>query len=151
VIVSQFGVNKDTLRTALPAIRGIVFGPGFNFVINDVIGGTPPRVFSDVQVGLMTLNPSIVTSGAVDRVSWLASQGTREVESTVSVATPAVAGFDLSTTGRFSAVHRGSRLHVPEEGFRRDGGRLTIASRFLVAGDWRLVWRVVADGWWPRR
>ena len=56
IILSQWHSTKSGLRPYIGQISGS--GPGWSFSgIDDIVGGTPPPGYSNVQTGLMALNP----------------------------------------------------------------------------------------------
>jgi len=58
IIVSQWGMSKSQLRPFLSDISGVFPNVNASFVgVVDIVGGTPPPGFTNVQTALMTLYP----------------------------------------------------------------------------------------------
>ncbi len=58
IIPSQFGLSKSASRPYIGQISGVVPSAGISFMgVVDIVGGTPPPGYTNVQTGLMALNP----------------------------------------------------------------------------------------------
>jgi len=61
IIPSQFGLSKSALRPYIGQISAVFPSVGASFMgVVDIIGGTPPPGYSNVQTGLMALNPGLL-------------------------------------------------------------------------------------------